>query len=249
VPEFKSFDGEHIHFADQGTGEVVVLLHGFLVDAKRNWFAPGIAQALLETRFRVVAPDLRGHGASASPSVLEAYTNDAVARDVIALTDHLGLERYALIGYSLGAIVAVRVTLRDPRVSRLVLSGMGDCLADDTWTRPRQLAAALWNQPTLEPLDADAQFMLEYVRREGLNAFALGAVQAGHVVTRATQLERLTLPTLVLSGRDDHVNGDFVALKAMLPNSSLRLVDGDHVSAITRPEFAQGLIKFLNETH
>jgi pimeloyl-ACP methyl ester carboxylesterase len=74
-------------------------------------------------------------------------------------------------------------------------------------------------------------------------------VQAAHVATPRRELERLTVPTLVLSGRDDHVNGDPAKLEALLPNSGLCLIPGDHLGTITSPEFALELIGFLNETH
>jgi pimeloyl-ACP methyl ester carboxylesterase len=103
--------GVRLHFTDEGSGPPVVLLHGFAVNADLNWRLPGVTQALTP-EFRVISLDLRGHGLSGKPHEPEQYGR-LMADDVIALLDHLGIEKAHVVGYSLGGIwVGFRVGTR-----------------------------------------------------------------------------------------------------------------------------------------
>ena len=94
----------------------VIAIHG-ITSTSRSWLA--VAAALGE-RVGLVAPDLRGR--AASRALGPPFGLDAHAADVVALLDHLGLERAVIAGHSLGAYVACRVATAHPdRVSRLVL--------------------------------------------------------------------------------------------------------------------------------
>jgi pimeloyl-ACP methyl ester carboxylesterase len=102
----------------EGNGAPIVLVHG-LGGAAVNWVdvAPGLAR-----RHRVLVPDLPGHGGS---NPLPAVPNLAVFADRIgAVADREGLVPAAVVGHSLGAVVALRLALRRPdAVSSLVLAG------------------------------------------------------------------------------------------------------------------------------
>jgi len=98
-----------------GDGPPLVVLHGGLADHR----AARYALAALPAGWRLITPDLRGSGRSHDPGPL---TWDALADDVAALLDHLGLARAVVGGTSFGSGVAVRVALRHPaRVAGLVL--------------------------------------------------------------------------------------------------------------------------------
>lgn len=97
------------------TAPPLVLLHALAQDGSA-WDDPA---RRLASRFRVYAPDLRGHGAS---DRCPEYSFELMRDDVIGLLDALGLERVTLFGHSMGAIVAYLVAGDHPeRVSRLVL--------------------------------------------------------------------------------------------------------------------------------
>jgi lipase len=101
--------------APDGAPEVVAI-HG-ITSTSRAWLA--VAEALGD-RTALIAPDLRGRGASAPLG--PPFGVDAHAGDVLALLDHLGLERPVIAGHSLGAYVACRFAARHPeRVASLVL--------------------------------------------------------------------------------------------------------------------------------
>jgi pimeloyl-ACP methyl ester carboxylesterase len=70
IETFQARDGVEIACHVLGEGPPVVLLHGFLSSARRNWIRPGIAEAIASLGRRVIAPDLRGHGRSEAPTDL-----------------------------------------------------------------------------------------------------------------------------------------------------------------------------------
>ena len=96
----------------------VILLHGF-PESHRTW--RGVAP-LLENRFRLVMPDLRGFGASDQPQEVEAYSTDKVVADIFAFADALGIDRFALVGHDWGGATAWPAAIRgDPRIERLAI--------------------------------------------------------------------------------------------------------------------------------
>ena len=113
---FSTFDELELAYLDTGQGAPVILLHGFAADHAANWVTTGVVDSLVGAHLRVIAPDARGHGASAKPHDPGAYAHDAMVRDVQSLLDHLSLDRVDVVGYSMGSIVAGRLAPREPRV-------------------------------------------------------------------------------------------------------------------------------------
>ena len=100
-------------------GRPLLLLHGFT--GARNDFERWI-EPLAERGWHVVVPDHRGHGDSDKPEAEDAYGFEIFAADALALVDQLGWERFALLGHSMGGMVAQVLTLTAPaRVAALVL--------------------------------------------------------------------------------------------------------------------------------
>jgi haloacetate dehalogenase len=105
-----------LHYATEGSGPPIVLLHGF-PETHLCWEA--VAHRL-RSDFTVVRPDLRGYGESAKPS--DDYSKRAMASDIIALMRRLGHERFAVAGHDRGALVGQRLALDHPEaVSHLAL--------------------------------------------------------------------------------------------------------------------------------
>jgi pimeloyl-ACP methyl ester carboxylesterase len=111
MPEL-TYQGHRIGFAEYGEGErPVVLVHGLLMN--RSMYRR-LGPALAERGNRVICVDLLGHGASAQPEDLRLYSMPLFAAQVVALLDHLELERAVVGGTSLGANVALELAVRHP---------------------------------------------------------------------------------------------------------------------------------------
>ena len=110
--------GVRIHYVEQGTGEPVVLIHGYTVDLNEQWIATGVFPALASS-YRVIALDARGHGLSEKPHERSAYRPE-MGLDIIRLL----IRRAHIVGYSMGAhIVAQLVTTHPDRFITLTLGG------------------------------------------------------------------------------------------------------------------------------
>lgn len=101
-------NGVDLHWTEQGTGEPLLFLHGGFGHGEdwRHIFREPPAG------YRMIAPDLRGHGATLDPS--RAFTFRQCALDVLALVRHLGLARVKAIGISGGGIVLLHMATIDP---------------------------------------------------------------------------------------------------------------------------------------
>ena len=112
--------GSRLHYEVHGTGDrVLVYLHGLLMDSEMN---RSLAASLAARGNRVVLLDLLGHGRSDKPLRASQYRMDAYGRDVIALLDHLAIDRAVIGGVSLGAGVSLQVAVARPdRVQGLVI--------------------------------------------------------------------------------------------------------------------------------
>src|SRR5579863_7066355 len=104
VHRYANLKGVRIHFVTHGRGIPVVLLHGW----PQTWYEWRHILTMCADKFQMVAPDLRGLGDSSRPS--SGYDKKTVAADVWALMhDHLGHQKFAVVGHDWGAPVAFRL--------------------------------------------------------------------------------------------------------------------------------------------
>ncbi|ANB75264.1 alpha/beta fold hydrolase [Paraburkholderia phytofirmans] len=109
-------NGIRQHYVEAGDGPTVVLLHGF----PETYYAWRHQIPVLAQHFRVIAPDLRGYGATDKPAA--GYDKRTMANDLLALLDKLDINRIALVGHDRGARVATRFAKDHPhRLDRLVV--------------------------------------------------------------------------------------------------------------------------------
>jgi pimeloyl-ACP methyl ester carboxylesterase len=134
-------DGVELAVLVEGEGPAVVLLHGF-PDSSYVWRRQ--VPALAGAGFRVIAPDLRGFGASEKPADVEAYRLRHGLADVLAVLDALEVERAHVVGHDWGAGLAWTAAAFAPdRVERLVVMSVGHPAASRE-PSPEQFERALF---------------------------------------------------------------------------------------------------------
>ncbi|MDE2149922.1 MAG: alpha/beta hydrolase [Gammaproteobacteria bacterium] len=227
-----------LHYVQAGDGVPLVLLHG--IGATHEDFESQIP--VFSREFRVIAPDLRGYGDS-PPG--DDYRIESFAGDVWALLQRLGVDRFNLLGHSMGGAVAMRMAADQPRrIIRLVLADTLPSFVADTLGKslmyvyrrmmmrifgPRRLslavAANLFPRPEQAALRARvAARNVRHSRRVYLQT--LDALYGWSI---EDQLHRLTMPTLLLAAEHDYFpEADARAFAARLPNARLLLIAGAH---------------------
>ena len=114
------YQSHELRYEEHGSGDrVVVLLHGLLLDANVN---RGLARAFASHGYRVILLDLLGHGRSDKPVDARLHRFDRYAEQVVALLDHLNIDKAVIGGVSLGADVTLQVAVMAPeRVQGLIV--------------------------------------------------------------------------------------------------------------------------------
>lgn len=236
--------------ADPAAGPPVLLHHGFIANSQLNWVLPGVVDALVAAGRRVVAHDARGHGRSDTPHDPALYGEARMARDVGELADHLGLTAFDLVGYSMGGVAATITATQEPRVRRLVIGGVGsavvECGGVDTRVMDRDALADVLEQDDPGPLaDPTIAAFRGFVDAVGGDRLALAA-QARSVHRTPIALDRITAPTLLLVGADDHLASRPEVLAAAIADCRVVVVPGDHMGALADPGFTPTLVSHLS---
>ncbi|WP_326524081.1 alpha/beta fold hydrolase [Sphingomonas sp.] len=241
---FDSFDGERMAYREMGTGRPVVLIHGYFSDADTNWIKFGHAAAIAARGFRVIMPDLRGHGESARPHDPAAYPPDALTKDGHALVAHLGLTDYDLGGYSLGARTTARMLATGAGPRRIIFSGMGLDGITDVHRRTDYFRHVLTNLGGHER--RSPAFMAEaFLKTTGGDPQALLGVLEAFVDTPTDALAGFGQPALVVMGADDDEVGSGTELAQALPDARFVEIPGNHMSAVTKPELGRAIADFV----
>lgn len=253
---FTTTDGVGIAYRTWGEetgGPPVLLHHGFIANAQLNWVVPGVVDALVAAGRRVVAHDARGHGRSDTPHDPALYGEARMAADVTELADHLGLDAFDLVGYSMGGVTATITATQEPRVRRLVIGGIGSAIVElggvDTRVMDRD---ALADVLEADPADPDGPEVTDptiaafrgFVEAVGGDRLALAA-QARSVHRSPIALDRITAPTLLLVGADDHLASRPEVLAAAIADCRVEVVPGDHMGALVDPAFTPALVAHL----
>lgn len=231
--------------------ETVVLLHGFSSNRNENWRRVGWLGAFERRRMRAVAFDLPGHGESDKPHEAEPYKLEALKAVVVNALDALSVPSATLMGYSMGARLALATALAHPaRFDRLILGGVGGRLFD-----PPPAGNPMADAMEAESVDAIPEPLLKSFRlfadeqgedRKALAAFA--RARAGGVPEREA-FAQLRLPVLVVAGARDELAGSPDDLAAEFPGGrGVTLPGCDHFSAIAHALFKAAVFDFLEET-
>jgi pimeloyl-ACP methyl ester carboxylesterase len=258
-----SVRGIEMAYDEVGSGPPVVLLHGFPFN-RSMWREQAAA---LSDRYRVVTPDLRGHGETTATGEMLVTMNE-MAQDVAALMDHLRIERAALGGLSMGGYVSFAFYRRFPlRVRTCILADTRPHADTEEARANRELQAQKALEEGMEaiadimlPKLLTAQTLLERPetvarvremitgnRPEGAAAALRGmALRDDHTYL----LERIIAPTLIIAGSEDEITplADAELMRREIRGSQLKIIEGaGHLSSIEQPEqFNRALREFLD---
>lgn len=221
-------------FDVRGEGQPLVMLHPAGTDSR----ALGPLVSELADRYRVLAPDRRGHGRT--PDAPGPFSFELMAEDTIAFLEAQAGEPVHLLGYSDGAIVALHVTLRRPDLVRDLVFAAAVFHRDG------------WDAGVLDDDDQPPQFMADAyaeVSPDGREHFAVVVkkVAAMHETAPAftpADLGAVACPTLVLLGDDDQVRLEHaIAMFRALPSGELAVVPhASHGVLVEKPELCARLI-------
>ncbi len=237
---FSSFDQTQIAYSDEGKGEAVLLIHGFISNSAM-WGKSILKKELLESGYRVIVPDLRGNGKSDQPENPEAYQNDAEVKDLKSIIDHLKLEELHVVGYSRGSIVLAKLLIKEKRIKKAVLGGMGVDFTNPEWDR-RILFMNAFDGKT----NKETQGAVDYATSIGANHKVLHLLQKYQPVTSLAELKEISAAVLVIAGDEDLDNGNPSDLKNEIPSSQLHIVPGDHNNTYKTQSFSTKIIQFLD---
>jgi pimeloyl-ACP methyl ester carboxylesterase len=232
--------------------KTVLLIHGFATSRAENWRRLGWYGAFERKGYRVVALDQRGHGESDKPHDPAAYSREALLGDIVGLMDHLGLGRVDLMGYSMGARMALQTAINHPgRIDNLIVGGVGgrmfeppDPAKAPTMTMAEAMQAA---DPESIPDKTLRGFRL-FADSQGEDRLALAAFTEGRMGGGFDKddLFAIRAPTLVVAGSRDEMAGDPQALADLIPGAkAVTLPACDHFSAIPHALYKAAVFDFL----
>jgi pimeloyl-ACP methyl ester carboxylesterase len=263
--------GVKIRYVTEGTGEPVVLIHGWMADSTMWGRDPSGNTKLDTTRaqgFQLIALDCRGHGKSDKPHDPGKYGAE-MAADVVRLLDHLKIKRAHLVGYSMGAFIAGRVAATQPeRVRSVVFGGQAPLIigAKSSGSSEVEVFAKAVDEgkglgsyllavtppgkrkPTVEQANALAAYL--YTGKD-VKAFAASGRSLKHLAVTGEQLRRCRAPILFIHGgnESDSVKNRVASVRQLLGRGEVKVVQGsDHVTTLTNPEFGSSVLQFLRSS-
>jgi pimeloyl-ACP methyl ester carboxylesterase len=246
-------------YDDRGAGSAVVLVHGHPFD--RTLWAPQLES--LGRRFRVVAPDLRGYGES--PATPGTVTMRQLATDVEALLDDLGIDSAAVVGLSMGGLVAMELALAEPRrVWALGLVATTAQPVTEAERRERLAAAETLETVGMEPVVDTMRKRLfgpacppevidrvvEMMRSSNPHGAAAALRGRAERPDYRPGLAKLELPAFVCTGSHDTWSTEEVTRElvgCLRDPVTLLLSEVGHLPNLERPdEFDRELLRFLS---
>ncbi|MES2904682.1 MAG: alpha/beta hydrolase [Pseudomonadota bacterium] len=230
-----------IHYVERGSGEPLLLLHGFGMCGKGDW---GDHLDELAKTYRVIMPDLRGHGWSTNPS--GKFTMRQSAEDIRGLLDQLGLKNIRAMGISAGGMTLLHLTAKYPdRVKTMALIGATNQFGDQARRVIKGEVSAPLPKEVRDMFDSCASRGQPQVR-DLMAQFQSFASSYDDMNLTPANLATIKARTLIVHGdRDEFFPVEIpVEVYRAIPGSQLWIVpNGDHV-----PIYGSRLPEFLRIT-
>jgi pimeloyl-ACP methyl ester carboxylesterase len=246
MPTFSS-DGVEIAYLDEGSGDPVLLIHGFASNATVNWVDTGWVRTLTQAGYRAIAIDNRGHGKSAKLHDPKDYGGPLMAEDARRLLDHLGLQRADVMGYSMGARITAFLTINHPeRVRSAILAGLGiNMVRGMAGTGP--IAHALEAASIDDVTNPTARTFRAFAEQTKSDLKALAAcIRSSRDPITPEALGTIRAPVLVAVGTHDVIGGSPQELAKLIPGAeALEITDRDHMKAVGDRVYKDGVLAFL----
>lgn len=257
--------GVPIRFLDEGKGTPVVLIHGGTSSAEFWTERIGVVPRLSE-QFRTIALDCRGHGRSGKPHDRAAYGKQMV-RDVVALLDFLNIEQAHVVGYSMGAEIALRLVTEYPkRVRSLIIGGSGWSGGHEAETYTR-LADSLEKHGTIGPAirwmytespggpfpapteEQIARLNERFVSQQDVEALVAVFWSMPDIINLSEdEVAAIRAPVLGITGENDPERYNLERMVDVTPNFTLKVIAGtDHMDAPLDPQFVDSIMAFLKK--
>jgi len=238
---FFDSNGVKIRYTDQGSGQPVILIHGYSVNLEHEWVDTGVLPKLAQN-YRVIAIDVRGHGKSDKPHDPNAY-GPQMGLDVLGLMDSLNIPRAHIIGYSMGSMITAKLLSDHPERFLTATVGGGAGYRKMTPAVAQQMAQieAPLDRGELTPAWAamhDDPVVLLDVLKSWPSLFWDEA-----------KMRRVKVPVLAVVGSNDPGLAGAKDLKSVLPSVKLVVIEGathaGKTGALYRPEFIAAIEDFL----
>jgi pimeloyl-ACP methyl ester carboxylesterase len=237
-------DGPRLHYEIEGDGPPLVLHLGAGCDTEL-WRAAGYVEPLAKN-YRCVLFDHRGHGLSDKPRGAEANNINRYVADVVALLDHLSLERAAFWGYSAGISVGLKMAEENPtRISALIGSGgLGkatpDQLREIVARRVPELREHGWEKMLGRFDDRESEpvpeWMKERIRATDVQQFIDSFLALPNWNWDEWEaLPHIVAPTLFLTGELEDPDDETAEAAALMPNGTRFRIPGQgHINAFLK---------------
>jgi pimeloyl-ACP methyl ester carboxylesterase len=231
-----------------GEGPPVLLIHGFGANRSITWRNTGWFDVLVKAGHQVIAMDCRGHGESGKPHAPEDYDDGIMASDAFAVLAALGIESAHVMGYSMGAQLAIRLTHDRPAaVHRCVLAGIGETYFHASPQVNETIARALeGSDPAAIQLPIALEFR-SFCERAGNDLIAMAAcMRRPRRIFSPQELNALPQLVLVVCGSEDTLAGSPEALANAFSRGESRIVPKrNHHSTIGDRVYKEAVVSFL----
>ncbi|KAJ8287384.1 hypothetical protein COCON_G00000430 [Conger conger] len=181
--------GQQVHYVDMGEGPAVLLCHGF----PDSWFTWRYQiLALVESGFRVLAPDMKGYGESSSPPDIEEYSQEQLCQDLVTFLDKLGIVQVTLVGHDWGGSLVWNMTQYHPERVRAAASLNTPLFPVDPNTNPLEglKRIPIFNYQLYFQTPGVAEAELEKDLARTMKILFRGAADSDHQISPAGVTER-----------------------------------------------------------